>query len=252
MTSDELCVVSSEIADNVTRVRERIARAAETAGRPAEDVTLVGVSKTQPVDRILQAVEAGVTVFGENRVQEAIAKFAARETSVQDGSLVPRGGIALHMIGTLQRNKAKHAARHFDCIQSVDSLPLARDLDAAAQRERGGEALPVLLEVNVTGEASKSGVSVEELHRLVEEVQSCDNLRCTGLMTIARLGAGDRELRETFARLRLLLEHMKQSYPGDWRHLSMGMSDDFEYAIEEGATLVRVGRAIFGERTRVG
>jgi hypothetical protein len=245
-------VVSSEVADNVARVRERIARAAERVGRSSEDVTLVVVTKTQPVDRILQAVAAGVAVFGENRVQEAIAKFAGRDIGAQDGSLVPRQNISLHMIGTLQRNKARHAARHFDCIQSVDNLQLAHDLDVAAGRERDGEPLPVLLEVNVTGEASKSGISAEELPRLAGEMERFSNLRCTGLMTIARFGAGEKELRETFARLRLLLERMKEEYPGDWRHLSMGMSDDFEYAIEEGATLVRVGRAIFGERTRSG
>jgi pyridoxal phosphate enzyme (YggS family) len=242
--------VSNEIADNVARVRERIARAAERVGRSGGDVTLVAVTKTQPVDRILQAVEAGVTVFGENRVQEAITKFAGRGIGGEAEGLVSREGIALHMIGTLQRNKARYAARHFDCIHSVDSVGLARDLDVAAGRERGGAVLPVLLEVNVTGEGSKSGVSIEELPRLVTAIQSCSKLLCTGLMTIARFGAGEKELRDTFARLRMLLDRMKESYPGDWRHLSMGMSDDFEYAIEEGATLVRVGRAIFGERTR--
>ncbi len=244
--------MSSELADNVARVRERIARAAERVGRSGGDVTLVAVTKTQPVDRILQAVEAGVTVFGENRVQEAIAKFQEKGIGSGDLGLVPRSVIALHMIGTLQRNKARHAARHFDCIHSVDNLSLARDLDAAAGRERGGDALPVLLEVNLTGEGSKSGVSAEELPHLASVVESCGNLRCAGLMTIARLGAGEKELRDTFARLRTLLERTKESYPGDWSHLSMGMSDDFEYAIEEGATMVRVGRAIFGERTRLG
>lgn len=243
--------MSSEIADNVARVREKMARAAERVGRPVEDVTLVAVSKAQPVDWILQAVEAGVSVFGENRVQEAVAKFAGREGG-EDGSMVPRRGIALHMVGTLQRNKARHAARHFDCIHSVDGGSLARDLDVAAGRERGGEPLSVLLEVNVTEEGTKSGVSVEELPRLAEVLENCGNLRCNGLMTIARFGAGEVELRETFARLRELLELMRKSYPGDWRHLSMGMSDDFEHAIEEGATMVRVGRAIFGERTRLG
>lgn len=245
-------MVSSDIADNVARVRERIAGAAERAGRAAEDVTLVAVTKTQLVDRILQAVEAGVSVFGENRVQEAIAKFGRRGAGAEDVGLVPREGIELHMIGTLQRNKARHAARHFDCIHSVDSIQLAQALDSAVGREGSGEPLPVLLEVNVTGEASKSGVGIEELPGLAQATESCGNLRCTGLMTIARFGAAEKELRETFARLRMLLEEMKVSYPGDWRHLSMGMSDDFEYAIEEGATLVRVGRAIFGERTRLG
>lgn len=244
--------MSSEIADNVARVRERIAQAAEKVGRSGGDVTLVAVTKTQPMDRILRAVAAGVTTFGENRVQEAMAKFEGRGIGGEGDGLVPREGIALHMIGTLQRNKARHAARHFDCIHSVDSLGLARDLDAAAGRERGGEVLPVLLEVNVTGEGSKSGVSIEELPNLADVLGSCRNLRPTGLMTIARFGAEEKELRDTFARLHMLLDRMKESYPGDWRHLSMGMSDDFEYAIEEGATLVRVGRAIFGERTRAG
>jgi pyridoxal phosphate enzyme (YggS family) len=228
-----------------------MARAAERVGRSVEDVTLVAVSKAQPVDRILQAVEAGVRVFGENRVQEAVAKFAGLGGD-EDGSMVPRRGIALHMIGTLQRNKARHAARHFDCIHSVDGINLARELDVVARRERGGEPLPALLEVNVTGEGSKSGVRVEELPRLAEVLESCGNLRCTGLMTIARFGAGEVELRETFAGLRGLLTLLRESYPGDWRHLSMGMSDDFEHAIEEGATMVRVGRAIFGERARLG
>ncbi|HEX8218274.1 MAG TPA: YggS family pyridoxal phosphate-dependent enzyme [Chloroflexia bacterium] len=244
--------MSSEIADNVARVRERIARAAERVGRSGDDVALVAVSKTQPVDRILQAVEAGVSVFGENRVQEALGKFAERDAGGEGGGLVPRRGISVHMIGTLQRNKARQAARHFDCIHSVDGLSLARALDDAVGRERGGEPLPVLLEVNVTGEGTKSGVSIEDLPRLAEDMESRGHLRCTGLMTIARFGVGEVELRETFTRLRGLLERMRESYPGDWRHLSMGMSDDFEYAIEEGATMVRVGRAIFGERTRLG
>lgn len=246
----ELPTLSNEIADNVARLRERIASAAERVGRSVDDITLVGVTKTQPVDRILQAVEVGITVFGENRVQEAIAKFVGRGADGHDVGLVPRQGISLHMIGTLQRNKARHAARHFDCIHSVDSVGLAQELDVAAGREREGKRLPVLLEVNFTGEQSKSGVSTGELPRLAETLETCGNLHCIGLMTIARFGAEEKELRYTFAQLRLLLDRMKESYPGDWRHLSMGMSDDFEYAIEEGATMVRVGRAIFGERTR--
>ena len=242
--------MSSEIADNVARVRERISRAAERAGRSNAAITLVAVTKTQPVDRILQAVEAGVTVFGENRVQEAIAKFVGRGADGKDRGLVPRKGISLHMIGTLQRNKARHAARHFDCIHSVDSVRLAQELDKASGHEQNGEPLPVLLEVNLTREPSKSGVSTGELPRLAGTLETCGSLRCVGLMTIARFGAEEKELRDTFVRLRILLDRMKGNYPGDWRHLSMGMSDDFEYAIEEGATMVRVGRAIFGERTR--
>lgn len=240
-----------DLQANVAEVRERIARAAERAGRTPSEITLIAVTKTHPVDRILQALEAGLTNFGENRVQEAISKFASA-TEAAGSESVLRTGITLHMIGTLQRNKARLAARHFDCIHSVDRVELATDLNEAANKERAGRALPVLLEVNLTGEASKSGVSVEELPRLAEALENCTNLRGAGLMTVARFGAHEKELRETFANLRTLLEGLKANYRGDWRHLSMGMSDDYEYAIEEGATMVRVGRAIFGERTRQG
>ena len=241
--------MDDDLASNITEVRERIARAAERVGRSPGEITLIAVTKTHPVDRILQAIEAGLTNFGENRVQEAIAKYSAGN---DDADQVPRNGITLHMIGTLQRNKAKLAARHFDRIHSVDRVELVRDLDEAAGRERSDRPLPVLLEVNLSGEASKSGVPAEELPNLAEALEGCTSLLGIGLMTIARFGAGEKELRETFAGLRDLLAVVKANYSGDWRHLSMGMSDDYEYAIEEGATMVRVGRALFGERLRLG
>lgn len=215
-----------------------------------DDVMLIAVTKTQPVESILTAIAAGIPNLGENRVQEAAAKFAGLGNAANTGELVPREGVTLHLIGSLQRNKAKQAARYFDCIHSVDRVDLLRDLDAAVLLERGGEPLPVLLEVNVTSEGSKAGVLVSDLPHLAETLGDCPYLRGIGLMTIARMGADERELRSTFATLRGLLDDVRGQYPGDWRHLSMGMSDDFEYAIEEGATMIRVGRALFGERLR--
>jgi PLP dependent protein len=227
----------SGIAANLERVSERIVRAAERSGRVASDITLVAVTKTVAPERIMEAIAAGVTHLGENRVQEAEAKFAP-------GSPVPRAGLTLHMIGTLQRNKARRAAALFDRVHTVDRLELAHALDAASTEK----PLPVLLEVNLTGEPSKSGVSPADLPGLAGALAGCAHLRPVGLMTIARLGAPEGELRRTFAGLRDLLERLRAGHPGDWRHLSMGMTGDYEIAIEEGATIVRLGRALFGER----
>jgi pyridoxal phosphate enzyme (YggS family) len=235
-----------DIAANVEVVRERIARAVERSGRQASEVTLIAVTKTVPVERIEQAIAAGMTHFGENRVQEAEAKYALVDEPTQ--GMVQRESITLHMIGSLQRNKAKRAAAMFDLVQSVDRPELAIALDHAAGEMQRKEPLPVLLEVNLMGEASKSGVSKEELPRLADMVAGCSHLKGIGLMTIARMDAPETELRWTFGELRRLLEGLRGSYPGQWVHLSMGMSDDFEWAIEEGATMVRIGRAIFGER----
>jgi PLP dependent protein len=252
------------ISSNLQSIHERIARAAERSGRSAGDVTLIAVSKSVPVQRIVEAIEAGITHFGENRVQEAEAKFATRFERAGAGAAptghseppprgtVPRESISLHMIGGLQRNKAYRAASLFDWVHSVDRPELVAALDKAAGSERpGGAPLPVLLQVNLTGEATKSGVPAGDLPRLADALAGCTHLRGVGLMTIARMGAPEAELRRTFGTLRRLLEDLRRTHPGEWRHLSMGMSDDFEAAIEEGATMVRLGRAVFGERTDV-
>jgi PLP dependent protein len=233
------------IAENLDTIREKIERAAQRSGRPGSAVILVAVSKAVPVPRIEKAIEAGATHLGENRVQEAAQKFALRGAP-EDGKIA-REGITLHMIGTLQSNKAKRAAALFDWVQSLDRVELAFDLEKAVQA-RNGDPLPVLVEVNLTGEPSKSGVSKEELPRLLDALAGCPHLHGMGLMTIARQGADEQELRRTFATLRTLLAGLRGKYPGDWQHLSMGMSDDYELAIEEGATIARLGRAIFGER----
>jgi pyridoxal phosphate enzyme (YggS family) len=238
----------SDLASTLERIQERIARAAERSGRTAADVTLVAVTKTFQVDCIREALEAGITHFGENRVQEAQRKYAARGMPFAD--MVAREGITLHMIGSLQRNKARDAVVLFDWVQSVDRPHLAKALEKAAEAERAGmEPLPVLLQVNITGEASKSGVVATDLPGLTETVAACPHLKCEGLMTIARLGASEAELRETFASLRRLRDDLKREHPAV-HHLSMGMSDDYEIAIEEGATMVRLGRALFGVRER--
>lgn len=238
------------IAENLHTIQQRIERAAQPSGRQASAITLVAVTKTVPVRQIREAIAAGVTHFGENRVQEAIEKYAL--PGEPPGDRVDREGITLHMIGTLQRNKARRAASLFDWIQSLDRLELAHSLEEAAAQERAAKEapLPVLIEVNLTNEPTKSGIAPQELPRLADALAACPHLRGAGLMTIARLDATERELRQTFSDLRNLLEGLRGrgSHPGDWQHLSMGMSNDYELAIQEGATMVRLGRAIFGER----
>ena len=231
-------------------VRERMARAAERSGRSLSDVTLVAVTKTVEVGRIRAAIEAGAVHLGENRVQEAEAKFEEAGAAGIDKDKVSREGITLHMIGGLQRNKARRAAELFDWVQSVDRTELLDALEKARTEGGNSQPLPVLLEVNTTDEEAKSGITPAELPRLADALANCPHLRGMGLMTIARLGADEKELRGTFASLRRLLDALKKSHSeeGDWKHLSMGMSDDYECAIEEVATMVRLGRAIFGAR----
>jgi PLP dependent protein len=218
---------AGEIAARVADVRNRIADAARRAGRDDASVTLVAVGKTYPLDDLLAAHAAGVTAFGENRVQEAEAKFPF---------LPP--GCSAHLIGPVQSNKANRAAKVAAVVQTIDSEDLARRLDRAAGAV--GKRLGAFVQVRLGGEATKSGVEPGELAALVAVVRALPNLDLRGLMAIPPPG----DTRPHFARLRALAEEL--GLPG----LSMGMSDDFEAAVEEGATLVRVGSAIFGERRR--
>lgn len=217
------------IAENLAAVSHRIHRAAERAGRSPEEVTLIAVAKTFPVETVREALRAGVRHVGENRVQEAVPKAAA----LAGDPLRP----VWHMVGHLQTNKAKTAVQTFDIIHSVDSLRLARAISRHADRP-----VPVLLEVNVAGEATKFGVAPEEAGRLAREIERLPGLELRGLMTVAPPAADPEEVRPVFRRLRELRDAL------GLRELSMGMTDDFEVAIEEGATMVRIGRAIFGER----
>jgi pyridoxal phosphate enzyme (YggS family) len=219
----------TDVAANLEFVRERIARAAERAGRRAEDVLLVGVSKTVDADRIRQAVAAGLPALGENRVQEAGEKIALL------GRPVP-----WHMIGHLQSNKVRDALELFDLIHSLDRLDLARECDRRARLR--GRRIAVLLQVNVAGEASKGGFSPDQVAEAIEAVAPLDHLQLRGLMTIPPAVERPEEARGWF---RALAQLAKRHALGE---LSMGMSADFEVAIEEGATMVRVGTAIFGLR----
>lgn len=233
----------SELADRLEQVRGRVARAAERAGRPVSDVALVAVSKTVAPEVVLEAYRLGQREFGENRVQEFREKRAAL------ASIDPMAGARWHLVGHLQSNKAKSAADLFDIIQSVDNRRLGHLLNV--QAEAMGWRLPVLLQVDFTEEPQRAGISPGDLDKIADELVYLPGLEVQGLMTIAPLGLNDRDLRTVFARLRKLRDGLRSRYPeASWQHLSMGMTDDFEVAIEEGATIVRVGRAIFGERPR--
>ena len=222
------------------RVFERIAEACRRAGRSETDVTLVAVSKTVPAGRLRAAVLAGLTTFGENRVQEAAGK--------QDA--VP--GSTWHLIGPLQSNKARRAVALFDCVETVDSAEIAHRLDLLVA-EHGpaagrAETLPIYLQVNVDRDPAKAGLNPGEVEQAVDEIGALEHLRLEGLMTVGRLVTEAEQARPTFRALAVLSDRLRRTNPALGPGLSMGMSDDFEVAIEEGATVVRVGRALFGER----
>lgn len=218
------------------RVLERIEAAARRSGRAAEEVRLVAVSKTVGAERLRAAVAAGLDLLGENRVQEALGKV----------DKVP--GAAWHLVGPLQANKARRAVAAFSMIETVDSMALATRLDRIAGELRSGRPLPVLLQVNVDVDPAKAGFLPDELPGLLPGLLRLPNLDVRGLMTVGRLAADAEAARPTFVALRRLSEAVRRAEPRLGADLSMGMSDDYPVAIEEGATLVRVGRALFGER----
>jgi len=217
-------------------VREAMARAAGRAGRRPEEITLVAVSKTFPAEAIRAAFDAGLRHFGENRVQEWESKQM----------LVADLGAIWHLIGHLQSNKARRAAIRFHRVDSVDSLPLAQKLDAAATAE--GKRLHILIEVHLGDETTKSGVAEMELPALAESLVPLSNLELQGLMTIPPFFEDIHRVRPYFRKLRELRERLGSRLGRRLPVLSMGMSHDFEIAIEEGATEIRVGRALFGAR----
>ena len=229
--------MAKDIAAKINFLRHRIAIACARSGRDPYSVKLMAVTKTVPVERILQAVESGITLLGENYVQEAREKH----------DLV--GGRAqMHMIGHLQTNKAKYAVRLFDCVHSVDRLELARELDRRAKAV--GRKMNILVEVNVSGEKTKNGVPAAEAMALVKLLAPLENLAVQGLMTMAPYSDNPEASRPCFQALRSLRNDIvRAGIPGiQMEELSMGMTDDFEVAVEEGSTIVRIGRAIFGDR----
>lgn len=227
----------ANIKSNVDRVRQQVADAAERAGRDPAEVTIVAVSKTRTVAEIEEAMAAGLTHFGENRVQELKEKWPQLQ-----------GRATWHLIGTLQTNKAKQALQMSDLIHSVDRDAIAVELARLA--ERRGAPARILVQVNVSGEASKHGVAPDELAPFLQRISQRGFVQVEGLMTMAPLVSDPEEARPFFRRLRQLADEMQElQLPGvSMRHLSMGMSGDFQVAVEEGATLVRIGTAIFGAR----
>jgi PLP dependent protein len=235
--NNEQLLTKDHLAANIDHVRSTIAEAAMGVGRAPEEITLVAVSKSKPVELVQMAYNVGVTDFGENRVQEALPKIAAFHPQ----------GLHWHMIGHLQSNKAGKVVNPFYCVHSVDSLHLAQALNRHAGEQ--GKRLFVLLQVNVSGEASKEGMAPAEVLALARQIVALPHIQVEGLMTIAPLTEDPEQVRPVFRALRLLREQLRAELPQcPWRHLSMGMTDDYSVAIEEGATIVRIGRAIFGER----
>jgi len=226
------------ISENFERVKSRIAAAASKAGSPLESIRLVAASKTISVEKITEALEAGVELFGENRVQEALEKIER----------LGQSGPKWHFIGHLQKNKVKQILGWFDLIHSVDSAPLAQVINEKSQARN--LITPVLIQVNVSGEASKSGLAPNELENTLRVLSKMPAVKVEGLMTIPPYAPDPEKSRRVFARLRELRDQMAElGMEGIClKELSMGMSNDFTVAIEEGATLVRVGSAIFGDR----
>lgn len=227
-----------DLAANLENIRIRIAAACERVGRSVDSVSFQAVSKGQPPEAVQAAGDLGVTLFGENKVQEAKAKIP----------LCP-GNLRWHMIGHLQSNKCRDAVQLFEMIQSVDSLALAQEINKWA--DKGAKMMPILLEVNVAGESSKFGYGPQKLLSELKGFNALGRIEVHGLMTVAPWATDAQKVRPVFRKLRELKEQCEQVLGAPLPHLSMGMSGDFEVAIEEGATIVRIGTALFGPRAKV-
>jgi len=227
----------SSVAENLERVRERIAQAATKAGCAVDEIELVAITKTHDAGRVREATEAGQILFGESRVQEARVKIPELPSNLR-----------WHFVGHLQKNKIRHALPLFELIHSVDSLSLAQEINRIAEEE--GMHPRVLLEVNAAGEGSKFGFRPDKLRQDMEALLALPRLSIEGLMTIPPLAKEAEASRGYFVDLRKLRDRLETEFQMKLPHLSMGMTNDFPVAVEEGATLVRVGTAIFGERSR--
>ncbi len=226
------------IAENLERVREQIAQAAAKAGRSADELELVAISKTHDAAKVREAIEAGQRLFGESRVQEARAKIPELPSNLR-----------WHFVGHLQKNKIRHALPLFELTHSVDSLALAEDVNRIAEED--GLHPRVLLEVNVAGEGSKFGFKPDKLRAKMESLLALPRLSILGLMTIPPIAEEAEASRKYFVQLRELRARLQTEFHVDLAQMSMGMTQDFAVAVEEGATLVRVGTAIFGERSKL-
>lgn len=230
-----------DIHANLESVQKRIKKACRKSGRQEGDVRLVAVTKTVESERILQAIDAGIRIFGENYIQEAREKIESIGTSV-----------SWHFIGRLQTNKAKYAVRYFDMIHSVDSLKLAAQINSRADKEN--KIQEILVQVNLSGEKTKAGFAEDRMEEILSYMVHMHNLRVSGLMTMPPFFNEPEMARPFFRRLKTLLHTLQNRFPKEQNpnitlcELSMGMTGDFSVAVEEGATLVRIGTAIFGER----
>ena len=235
--------VDSAIEHRVARVYERIEDACARAGRRSDSVTLVAVTKTFPVEVVQAAYALGLRHFGENRVQELVEKASALPGKLHGGD------VNWHMIGHIQRNKAKDVVATADIVHGLDSLRLAKELNTRASGV--DRILPCMVQVNVSGEASKFGLEPNDVPAFLDEICRYENIELVGFMTLAAPAEDPERVRPEFQRLRRILESTRASHASclSWQYLSMGMSGDFEVAIEEGATHVRVGSALFGMRS---
>jgi pyridoxal phosphate enzyme (YggS family) len=226
------------IQENIKNVWSRIERAAERTGRSKEDVKLVAVTKTVEPGRMKEAIDCGIQMIGENRVQEAESKFARLTEQVEK-----------HLVGHLQTNKAKKAVELFDFVQSVDSQRIAEEISRRASQM--GKVMPVLVEVNTSGEQTKFGIEPHQVMPLIESISDLDGIRIKGLMTIGLFSDDPEDTRPCFKRLKAMFDQLKEkSVPNvEMTYLSMGMTSDFEVAIQEGSNMVRVGTGIFGARS---
>jgi pyridoxal phosphate enzyme (YggS family) len=240
----------SPLAEKLDEVRSRIAAAATKAKREPSEITLVAVTKTAGLEQIREILSLGITDVGESRVQQLAQRAAQVNESLQRrqtfGDAPMPEKVRWHMIGHLQRNKVKQVLPVVSLIHSIDSLRLAEEIDTAG--EKSGKRTPVLLQVNASEESQKSGVAVGAAVHLAEQIDSMPHLQLAGLMTMAEFDAPEAKVRQTFARTREIFEEMRwhKFGGGHLRHLSMGMSHDYELAIAEGATMVRIGTALFG------
>jgi pyridoxal phosphate enzyme (YggS family) len=228
------------VKENLENVRKRIEKSASSVGRDPREIKIIGAVKEQPTERVLEALEAGLTDIGENKVQEARVRYEEIRSKYPN--------LTLHMIGHLQRNKVRHALDIFDIIQSVDSERLALEIEERAKAQ--DKIVPILIEVKTSEEATKYGVPVGSTIDFLKKITELQQLKVQGLMTIAPLEDNPEKARPYFAKLRMLNEEIKKlNLPNiEMKYLSMGMTDDFEVAIQEGSNMVRIGRAIFGER----
>jgi len=227
----------TSIAENLERVRDQIAQAAAKSGRSANDVELVAITKTHAAEKVHEAIQAGQSLFGESRVQEARSKIPELPSAIR-----------WHFVGHLQKNKIRHALPLFEMIHSIDSLALAQEVNRIAEEE--GMHPRVLVEANVAGEGGKFGFAPDKLREQMEELLALPRLSVLGLMTIPPLSEEQEASRKYFVQLRELRDRLQTEFRVDLAQLSMGMTQDYAVAVEEGATLVRVGTAIFGERSK--